>query len=467
MHFREPGSSHFSLIADQFDREYSLSDLLTRKDLEAVLNPLMEQFYVTVFNVGGESCFSSAREAPETVAAWIKSYFSKKSAKDRQNGYSDNDKMISGLFHEGELIGYFFIAAMETKELLENGITFIGEAMTAVLERIIRLNCKVRMTSGLQSQVVEDSYAELEAKAGALEVSERKYRLLAESLEEEVKKQTQTIQTAMVKMAQQEKLASVGQLAAGVAHEINNPMGFIISNLNTLDEYRCDLNTYFESYNNWLSNHAADSSTQNGQRLKALYDRLDLDYVLSDMEALIRESVSGAERIKKIVMDLKDFSKPGLKDAVSVDMNHLLKTILTICKTRLGEQVEIETDFRPLPLTSCFPQEINQALLNIILNAVQAMNGQGKIVISTRALEQKIQVSVKDSGCGMPQSDIPRIFDPFFTTRAVGSGTGLGLTFAYNVIQKHQGTIKVESNLGQGSTFTLNLPANSTDAFQN
>mgnify|MGYP003564593054 CR=1 FL=1 len=445
-------------IANAFDREFGLTDLLQEKDLEDLFTPLTDLFYTEILTTKGKSFFALKKHRIEYVDRWIQTLFSDGSFKIPSDESVKEDKVILPLKYENETIGYFLAAILKEKKPSHSCLKYFGNLMATTLNQMIYLNWMIQMTSGLHCRFVEDSYTELKAKTDLLAQSEKRYRLLAESLEEEVERKTQTIQKALSKLAQHEKMASVGQLAAGVAHEINNPMGFIISNLNTLKDHKEDLLSFFKACQDLISSNEHNKIMENLPAYRDLFEKLDIEYILSDLEAIIVESIEGAERIKKIVMDLKEFSKPGLCDVVLADMNNLVNTILRVCKTYIGEDVPIKASLSPLPQILCHPQEINQAILNILLNAVQATGKKGQIFIQTQLVENQIEVSIQDTGCGIAEDELPKIFDPFFTKKDVGIGTGLGLTYAYNIVRKHNGTIKVDSKINSGSKFTLRFP---------
>jgi signal transduction histidine kinase len=451
--------THQSLFTGVFDREYGLSDLLPVKHLKVILNPLKELFYIEILTRNGNSYFNLQEKRTQAVNHWIQTFFTDHIPKILPTGFWQEHKVIFTLQHEKENIGYLFVTIEDEKKSFSTCFKYIGEMVAVVLNQMIQLNCQVLMTSGLQCQVVEDSYAQLQDRAQRLAQSEHKYRQLAESLEIEVQRKTETIQKALMKMAQQEKMASVGQLAAGVAHEINNPMGFIISNLNTLKNYRQDLHSFFQTHRYLASKSLSNSLEKFSSNWQKLYEKFEIEYLLSDFEDIIAESIEGAERIKKIVMDLKEFSQPGLHNAVLTDLNQLIRTVLNVSRAHIGELIQIKTDLSPLPRILCIPQQINQVILNLLFNAFQSMRGKGQILITTKTVNDQVEMIIQDSGCGIAQDDLSKIFDPFFTTREVGSGKGLGLTFAYDVIQKHQGCIKVQSEVNCGSSFTICIPS--------
>ncbi|MCK4485579.1 MAG: GHKL domain-containing protein [Desulfobacterales bacterium] len=185
---------------------------------------------------------------------------------------------------------------------------------------------------------------------------------------------------------------------------------------------------------------------------------MDIDFVLDDIPNLMKESQEGAERIKKIVIDLKDFAHPGDQELKYADINRSLDSTLNIVWNELKYKSTVTKDYGDLPQVRCYPQQLNQVFMNLLVNAAQAIEKQGEINIMTRALDGKVEIAISDTGSGIPEENLSRIFDPFFTTKEVGKGTGLGLNVAYNIIKKHKGAIDVESEVGKGTTFTIRIP---------
>ncbi len=260
------------------------------------------------------------------------------------------------------------------------------------------------------------------------------------------------LERMQAQLFQQEKLASLGLLAAGVAHEINNPVGFLNSNLETLESYLTSLLAYLEQ---------AETYAQGGGRgedLAALRRKLDVDYILSDIPGLLADARGGVARVARIVRDLKMFSHSDNGEAVDADLHQILESTLTILATELKCRAQIVRDFGSLPPVRCHPSQIQQVFLNLVLNAVQALGERGTIMLRTGRTDQELWVEVADTGCGIPAEHLPRIFDPFFTTKPVGQGTGLGLAVSYGIVERHGGRIEVASTPGQGTTFRLALP---------
>lgn len=263
------------------------------------------------------------------------------------------------------------------------------------------------------------------------------------------------LKIAQSQLLQQDKMASIGQLAAGVAHEINNPMGFIISNLGSLGRYVEKLSAYLDSNEKlFVGSDPAMLELLVEERKKYKIDR-----IRQDLPELIAESLEGSERVRKIVQDLKSFSRVDSSSGEFNDINEGLESTISIAWNELKYKATVTRDYGQLPKVWCNMGQLNQVFLNLLVNAAHAIEGQGEIRITTSVEDEVVRIAISDSGGGIPPENIKRIFDPFFTTKEVGKGTGLGLAIAYDiVVNKHDGQIKVESEIGKGSTFTITLP---------
>ncbi len=250
------------------------------------------------------------------------------------------------------------------------------------------------------------------------------------------------------RMMQSEKLAAIGQLAAGVAHEINNPVGFVFSNLKTLGEYVRDLIRIVDEVDT-----AADL-----EALREFKKRLDYDYIRSDVGSLLLESEDGVDRVKTIIGALKDFSHIGEEEFRLTDLHRGLDTTLNVVNNELKYKAEVVKEYCDMPQVECIPSQINQVAMNLMVNAAHAIEEFGKITIKTGHEGDWVWFEVRDTGKGMEAAVMSRIFEPFFTTKPVGKGTGLGLALSYSIVQKHHGRIEVESQLGQGTCFRVWLP---------
>jgi PAS domain S-box-containing protein len=265
---------------------------------------------------------------------------------------------------------------------------------------------------------------------------------------------------------QSEKMAAIGQLAAGVAHEINNPTGFVSSNLNTLSDYQNDMFSLIKEYKKLITDLKEAMATakypgsipEQMKQIVALESKIDINYILDDMPNLIEESLEGTERIKRIVIDLKDFAHPGEQKLKYANINKNFDSTLNIVWNELKYKTTVTKDYGELPKVQCYPQQIKQVFMNLLLNAAQAVEKKGEIRIVTRAVDGQVEIVISDTGSGITKENLSKIFDPFFTTKDVGKGTGLGLNIAYNIIQRHKGTIEAHSEVGKGTTFTIRIP---------
>ena len=266
-------------------------------------------------------------------------------------------------------------------------------------------------------------------------------------------------------LLQSDKMASIGQLAAGVAHEINNPIGFIASNLNRLNEYAADMIRMIDTGNRLVETIGAGGCgeaeiTSAASRVRQVASDIDLSFVCEDVRDVIAECKEGADRVRQIVADLKDFAHPGISDPQPADINRCIDSTLNMLKSELKYKATLSKTFGEIPPVLCHPRQINQVLMNIIVNAAQAIEKKGEIAIVTQPFGDAVRIQISDTGCGMTQDQAKRIFEPFYTTKPVGTGTGLGLHIAYQIIQQHQGRITVASRPGKGTTFTIHLPLN-------
>ncbi|MBI1910778.1 MAG: PAS domain S-box protein [Deltaproteobacteria bacterium] len=262
-------------------------------------------------------------------------------------------------------------------------------------------------------------------------------------------------------LLQSEKLASIGQLAAGVAHEINNPVGFVSSNLNTLSGYTKSLSDILLMYDR-MTEAVREERLEEAKTILDEIEKFkvesDIEFAVNDISNIVFESRDGLDRIKSIVRGLKDFSHTAEEDMSASDINQSINNAVKLSWHEIKYTAELEKDLAELPAVICKPQQLTQVFLNIIVNAVQAMPEKGNIWIKTRLENNYAVIEIKDNGTGMPDAVIKRIFDPFFTTKPVGKGTGLGLSIAYGIIKEHKGTITVKSKPGEGTTFIIKLP---------
>ena len=271
----------------------------------------------------------------------------------------------------------------------------------------------------------------------------------------ELHRSNEQLQAAQSQLLQSEKMASIGQLAAGVAHEINNPIGYVNSNLGALENYLRDLLDLLAAY------EAVEFELPAATRAKLgdLRQKIDLEYLRTDTASLVSESQEGIMRVTKIVKDLKDFSHAaGDEEWKLADLHQGLESTLNIVHNDLKYKCEIVKEYGELPEIECLPSELNQVFMNLLVNAGHSIEQRGTITIRTGTANGAVRVEIEDTGSGIPAEHIGKIFDPFFTTKALGKGTGLGLSLSYGIVRKHGGHIEVASELGRGSKFTVRLP---------
>lgn len=274
---------------------------------------------------------------------------------------------------------------------------------------------------------------------------------------EEIEQAHSSLKDAQAQLVQSEKLATVGQLAAGVAHEINNPIGFIMSNLGTLKSYSKVMAGLISGYRQHTQGADAEPGSVLAQ-LRKTEETEDIEYILEDILGLVSESLDGTNRVKEIVQGLKSFSRIDDSAETAADLNEGLDATLKVVANELKYKCDIVRDYGELPLVPCTLAQLNQVFMNLLVNAAHAMEDHGSITITTRTENEYAVVEVRDTGTGIPEDKIGSIFDPFFTTKPVGSGTGLGLSISYGIIEEHGGNISVESEVGVGTTFTIRLP---------
>jgi PAS domain S-box-containing protein len=301
-----------------------------------------------------------------------------------------------------------------------------------------------------------------------LQQQEEELRRHRAHLEEQVHNRTEKLLQAtreleerQVQLIQAEKLASIGQMAAGVAHEISSPVGYVMSNLSVLNKYMSSLTPLLELQRELVGTEGPRPQEEREAllaRLEAEWKQADVASVLEDLPGLLEETMEGARRIKEIVQSLRMFAREDSGEPQLADLNEELESTLRMVWNQLKYKCTVERDFGPLPRLRCHPTQIGQVFANLLVNAAQAIERQGVIRIRTRQEGSEVVVRISDTGHGMTPETRARLFTPFFTTKPRGQGTGLGLSVSQSIIARHQGRIEVESEPGQGTTFTIALP---------
>ena len=289
----------------------------------------------------------------------------------------------------------------------------------------------------------------------ARDVTERK-RIDAELLSrnKELTEVNAKLFQAQEQLLQADKMASLGQLAAGVAHEINNPVGFVNSNLGSLERYIEDLFKLVAA----CEAHEHELKADTLAALQTLKQDIDIAFLREDVMNLLRESMEGMQRVKQIVQDLKDFSHVGEAERQWANLERGLDSTLNMVRNEIKYKAEVVKEYAGVPDIECVPSQLNQVFMNLIVNAAHAIEERGTITVRTGSDAEKVWVEVRDTGSGISKDHLPRIFEPFYTTKPVGKGTGLGLSLSYGIVQRHRGSIEVTSEVGQGSCFKVTLP---------
>ncbi|MFH1494388.1 MAG: ATP-binding protein [Pseudomonadota bacterium] len=312
---------------------------------------------------------------------------------------------------------------------------------------------------------VKSRTLELELSKQALEAdieARREIEARLQQKQEEQRNLIEELHNTQGQLLQSEKMASIGQLSAGVAHEINNPIGYVYSNLGSLEKYMQDLFSVLATFE--AAESEFPSNSESLARIKAHKESLDLPFLKEDIPALMAESKEGITRVKKIVQDLKDFSHVDEAEWQWSDLHHGLDSTLNIVWNELKYKAEVVKEYGDLPEVECIPSQLNQVFMNLLVNAGHAIESQGTITIRSGQEGDQVWVEIADTGKGIEAAHLKRIFEPFFTTKPVGKGTGLGLSLSYGIVTNHHGRIQVESTPGLGTSFRVWLPVKQADA---
>jgi PAS domain S-box-containing protein len=285
---------------------------------------------------------------------------------------------------------------------------------------------------------------------------ERELRQAKAESDSSLRRSQQQLEAARNQLIQSEKMAAIGQLAAGVAHEINTPIGYINSNFHTLQYYVTLLEQLFAAYAE-VRDRLPDGLPEK-ERIVAVERDIDLPFLRDDLPKLVFESREGGERVKKIVMDLKNFARQEEVHWEQARVNDLCEHSLNIVFNEIKYKAELVREYGETPPIRCLPVQLEQVLVNLLVNAAQAIEGRGVITLRTGTADGEVFIEVEDTGQGIAPEHLVRLFEPFFTTKPPGSGTGLGLSISYTIVQRHGGEIRVRSTPGKGSVFRVVLP---------
>jgi signal transduction histidine kinase len=317
-----------------------------------------------------------------------------------------------------------------------------ADADRLIIERSLDLMSKelTEANAGLRNELMERQRTELD-----LMKEKEEQRTLIRKLED-----------IHSQLLQSEKMASIGQLAAGIAHEINNPIGYVYSNLGTLEKYVQDTFSLIDRYE---QAEVLITDPEVLQRLQADKKKLDMEFLKTDLRALMEESKEGIVRVKTIVQNLKDFSHSGAADEWHFsDLHKGLDSTLLIVNNEIKYKADVVKEYGEIPDVECLLSQLNHVFMNLLVNAAHAIDERGTITIRTGVEGGEVWVEIADTGHGIPPENLKKIFEPFFTTKPVGKGTGLGLSVSYGILQKHHGRMEVQSEVGKGSAFRVWLP---------
>lgn len=392
-----------------FDREWRLGELFDARMLERIAPPLAEL-------LGADLAILDRDGAP----LW---------------GQPATEARREALILELEPAGFLASSAADPARLHSAGRMFTA---------LLRAEARYRMASALHLEAVTQDFETLKLEHSRLLASEARYRKLSEELEARVEAQVADLEARQQQLYQAEKLASIGQLAAGTAHEINNPLGFVSSNLGS---FRLYLDKFAALHDRLAEGEAA-------------WQSLDLDFILEDGTELLADCAAGLGRIARIVADLKSFSNEGRPPTELADLNTCLQHAVSVAGTP-PPGIRLHTVLAPLPPLTCSPGHLNQVFASLIRNAMQAIQDAGRpgtVGIDSEAAADGIRIRITDDGVGMSPAQLAKAFEPFYTTRAIGTGTGLGLSTARNIVLAHHGSIELTSTPGAGTTATLFFP---------
>ena len=363
-------------------------------------------------------------------------------------------------------------AAVKDKNYQDISVKVRGKDELSELAEAFNQLVELLKDENIHRERVEGELKELNS---LLEVKVKQRTSLLNQKNFQLEEANKDLKEAQVQLLQAEKMASVGQLAAGVAHEINNPIGFVNSNMHTLSEYVATYQMIFQQLNDVLLKDTDAHQDEAIKQLRNIIQQQDMEFINSDISELITDSKDGLIRVAEIVKGLKLFSRVDSDEMQSYNLNDCVRTTLAMVNNQLKYICSVETHLGSIPHIMMNMGKISQVVTNLLINAGQAIEStgvQGTITITTRELDGYIELSVQDTGCGIESSHLDKLFNPFFTTKPEGQGTGLGLSISFGIAQEHGGTLHASSKDGEGSCFTLCLPIhnplddNAVDSFQ-
>lgn len=361
-----------------------------------------------------------------------------------------------------------FIKITDGLILSEEEIELINKEIKAIKKKIEILEFKYNRTlvdKAAITNVLNASIKEIEKQKKSIENAKNeinrnlseldRQKKLTEEKNIELNEVLTNLKEAQSQLVQAEKMASLGQLTAGVAHEINNPINFVSANIKPLKEDLADIMQCIDLYEQAIHDNKLEPFFENVQQYKK---RAAIEFAIKEVEDLLRGIEEGAARTSEIVKGLRNFSRLDQNVVKKANLNEGIESTLTLLHSSFRDRVEIEKYLGDIPEIDCFPGQINQVFMNVLSNASQSIQDKGTIFIKSWAENNNVKISIRDTGTGMNDETKKKIFDPFFTTKDVGKGTGLGLSVSYGIIEKHKGKIEVISAVGKGTEFIISLP---------
>ena len=349
--------------------------------------------------------------------------------------------MLNGVFLSLALINSYKISELEKEKAHEEILQMRQKANEQLEQKVKERTAEIQE----KNEVLRQQQEELKTINELLENQKKELQLTLESL-----KMTQS------QLVQSEKMATIGQLVAGIAHEINNPVTFISAGVDSLHANLEEVRQVLDIYHMITPNNAKEKLKE----IEKLKEEIEYQEAVSEIDKLIDSVRTGSDRTAEIVKGLRTFSRLDEDVLKFADIHEGLDSTLILLQNKYKEHIEIEKQYGEIPEIECFPGQLNQVFMNILANAIDAIEDKGTITISTSTSNGSIKISIKDTGKGIPEDIQPRIFEPFFTTKEVGQGTGLGLSICHSIIEKHNGSIDVKSKVGEGSEFVIRLPVN-------
>lgn len=454
------------------DRYYSLGTK-ARTGLDIALLDPQFKLLISTFSTTKEKAFQYPSKSYEKIVSRI-------------NIKGENYMMMTkALFREdGKPFGYLSILVSRANTdktlsgirnifiLISIGLTIIVILFTRIASDILLrpinqlLIATQEIEKGIERPVAVPAMQEigkLVHSFNAMSGSLLKVKKELESKVDQLHQTNEELKSTQAQLIHTSKMVSLGQLVAGIAHELNNPIGYTYSNISHLKKYMEKIHTMMKEF----TDIALKLPKREQKKIEQLRSELNVDEVLADIDNIIQSSLDGTQRTKEIVVGLRNFSRLDEAEIKEVDLHEGLENTLKLLTSELKNRITVHKDYGKLPRITCYPSQINQVFLNILTNAIQAIEGKGDIWISTKIVKKdEIQITIRDSGKGIAPEHLDRIFDPFFTTKEVGKGTGLGLSVSYGIMKKHNGDIRVESKVSEGSTFTIVLHKGDTLSYR-